>query len=223
MRFRFVCATREPQDRFFTHTALGRSLKLYNYGFAELRLFPANSAGLPTVYNQALLEAEKEPAILIFVHDDVHICDFFWPTHLLAGLASFDIVGLAGNRRRQPGQATWHLDLTGAFDRGNLSGMVGHGTGFPPEKLTFYGLPCQEVKLLDGLFLCARSQTLLSKQVRFDERFDFHFYDLDFCREAEQKGLRMGTWSIAVMHESQGVPGPTWRAAYDRYIDKWKS
>jgi hypothetical protein len=41
--------------------------------------------------------------------------------------------------------------------------------------------------VLDGLLLAARSETLLSNQLTFDERFDFHFYNMDFCRQAEEK------------------------------------
>jgi GT2 family glycosyltransferase len=225
-KFRFVCATREPQEKFFTHTALGRSLALYNsYGsLVQLRLFPGNSAGLPVLYNTALSEAAGDPAILIFAHDDVYLCDFFWPTQVLAGLGSFDIVGLAGNRRRTPRQPAWHMDTNRAWDAGNLSGVVGSGKGFPPDQLNMYGPPCQQVKLLDGVMLIARSETLLSKQIRFDERFDFNFYDLDFCRQAEERGLRMGTWSISVVHESAGsFYGPSWDAGYAKYLEKWQS
>jgi hypothetical protein len=70
--------------------------------------------------------------------------------------------------------------------------------------------------------LAARSETLLAKGVEFDERFDFHFYDMDFCRTAERQALRMGTWSLSVIHESGGTYGtPAWRGAYQRYLDKW--
>jgi GT2 family glycosyltransferase len=222
-KYRFVCATRQPQERFHTSTALGRSLSIYNYGFMEIRLFPSNSAGLPLVYNTALSEAAADPAILIFVHDDVYICDFFWPTQILSGLSSFDILGIAGNRRRTPRQPTWHHDGNFTRDEGYLSGVWGQGKGFPPETLNFFGRPCQEVKLLDGLMLIARSETLLAKGIRFDERFDFHFYDLDFCRQAEQSGLKMATWPISVIHESDGSYGPSWHAAYARYLEKWHS
>ena len=52
--------------------------------------------------------------------------------------------------------------------------------------------------------------------LRFDEQFDFHFYDLDFCRQAELKGMTMGTWPISVVHESGGAYGkPAWREAFE--------
>jgi hypothetical protein len=58
--------------------------------------------------------------------------------------------------------------------------------------------------------------------VRFDERFTFHFYDMDFCREVERKGLRMGTWPISVVHESGGAFGSQgWQDGYAKYLAKY--
>jgi GT2 family glycosyltransferase len=225
-KLRFVCATRASHEQFFVETALGRALALYKYPRAAIRLFPNNTRGLPSIYNEAIAESATAPAILIFIHDDVHLCDFYWSSNILKALDAFDVVGLAGNRRRVPRQPTWFLiDEKFTWDaRENLSGVVGHGKGFPPANLSFYGPPGQEVKLLDGLMLVARSETLISSDIRFDEQFDFHFYDLDFCRQCELSGLRMGTWPISAVHESGGHFGtPAWRAAYAKYLGKWKS
>lgn len=228
---RFVVATRSSFDNFFTETALGRSLALYYpLGGIQVRVFENNSAGLPSVYNQAIEEARTQPALLVFCHDDLHLCDFFWADRLRKGLQQYDIVGLAGNQRRVPRQAGWALiPMEGelAWDTSeSLSGAVGHGDGFPSPnlKLFVFGPPGVQVKLLDGLLLACESELLIQKGLRFDERFDFHFYDLDFCREAEQLGLRMGTCAISVVHQSSGVFGtPAWHAAYATYLEKWGS
>ena len=223
-KVRVVCATRETAEGFAARSALGRSLGLYASLF-ELRLFPGNSAGLPLAYNTAIRESAADPAILVFVHDDVHLLDFYWPTRLFNGLAKFDIIGLAGNRRRVERQPAWRfLDDQFTRDaRDNLSGVIAHGKAWPADYISAYGPPGHEVKLLDGVMLAARSDTLISRNVWFDEAFDFHFYDLDFCRTAEQRGLRMGTWGISVMHESDGAFGtPEWREGYTRYLSKWK-
>jgi hypothetical protein len=222
---RIVCATRASTARFATATALGRSLKLYS-PLCDLRLFPENSLGLPLAYNTAIREAARDPAILVFVHDDVHLLDFYWPTRIYHGLAKFDIIGLAGNRRRVDRQPAWRFldDKFTRDDREHLSGVIAHGKGWPADYISAYGSPGYEVKLLDGVLLAARSETLLEKNLFFDELFDFHFYDLDFCRSAEQRALRMGTWGISVMHESDGTFGsPAWRAGYARYLSKWRS
>jgi len=224
-KIRLVCATRESGDSFRSTTALGRSLSLYSFlPFLEVRLFEKNVAGLPSVYNTAISEAKQSPAVLVFIHDDVHLCDFNWAFSLLEGLEQFHIIGLAGNKRRVPRQPSWaFVDDRFTWDKPeNLSGMVGHGNGFPCRNLSVYGPSMQEVKLLDGLMLACRSEILLEKGLHFDERFKFHLYDLDFCRQAERLGLRMGTWSISVIHESGGSFGsPAWKDAYQRYLEKW--
>jgi len=224
---RFVVATRSSFDKFFTETALGRSLALYYpLGGVQVRVFENNSAGLPTVYNQAIEEAREQPALLVFCHDDLHLCDFFWADRMREGLQKYDIIGLAGNLRRVPRQPAWaFIDEKLTWDaRENLSGVVAHGDGFPSSNLSVFGPSGLPVKLLDGLLLACESRLLIEKGLRFDERFNFHFYDLDFCREAEQLGLSMGTWPISVVHQSSGVFGtPSWRAGYAAYMDKWKS
>ena len=228
-RIRFVCATRLSTEEFFATAPLGRSLPFYRAfprGQAiELRLFPKNSAGLPVLYNTAIEEATSNPAILIFIHDDVYLSDFYWAQHLLEGLKTFDIVGLAGNRRRARAQASW-MYLDGSFRRDsdeNLSGVLGHGKGFPDLiELSVYGPPGQEVKLLDGVLLAVRSETLVRHTLRFDPQFAFHFYDLDFCRQAESRGLRMGTCAMSLVHGSPGTLGvDAWRTAYRQYLAKY--
>jgi GT2 family glycosyltransferase len=228
---RFVCATRHSRESFFASAPLGRSLLLYRQfprrQVIELRLFPNNSLGLSTVYNTAIEEAATAatPVLLVFIHDDVYLSDYYWAYHLFNALERFSIVGLAGNRRRVPRQASW-MFLDDRFIRDsyeNLSGVLGHGDGFPDLKqLSVYGAPGQEVKLLDGVLLAARSNTLVASELRFDPRFKFHFYDLDFCRQAELRQVTMGTWAISAIHASAGRLGSeAWREAYQRYLEKY--
>ncbi len=227
LKFRFVCATRASAQQFPERTALGRSLAPFLQGpGVELKLFADNRRGLPSLYNEAIREAASDPAILIFIHDDIHLCDFFWPVHMAMGLRALDVLGLAGNVRRVPRQPSWvFIDESWTRDAPeNLSGIVAHGKGFPPEIVNAYGPTMRQVKLLDGLFLAVRSETLLAQRIEFDERFDFHFYDMDFCRQAEAAQLRLGTWPISVIHESGGnFDSPGWRAGYARYLEKWRS
>lgn len=223
-KIRFVVGTRTHRQDFFQSTALGRSLALYRFSFLEVDLYESNTQGLPRIYNQSIDRAREHPAILIFAHDDIHLTDFYWVDKLVQSLANFDVVGVAGNKRRLPMQPAWaFVDQKLQWDaRENLSGVVAHGKGFPPGNLSVYGTPGQEVKLLDGVFLAVRSQTLHAHDLRFDERFDFHFYDMDFCRSTESKGLRMGTWGIPLVHESGGqFNSPAWQAACQRYFEKW--
>lgn len=227
-KIKFVCATRGSSEEFFA-AALGRSLlnfRSYPAGQPiEVRLFQNNTAGLSSAYNVAIEESKADPAILVFCHDDLLLCDFFWVERLLESLRAFQIVGLSGNRRRVPRQPSW-MYLDDRFTRDdfeNFSGVVGHGEGLPNLKqLSVYGPPGLEVKLLDGVMLAVRSHVLLDTALWFDPQFDFNFYDMDFCRQAELRHLKMGTCAISVVHQSPGRLGtPAWLAAYEKYLRKY--
>jgi GT2 family glycosyltransferase len=223
MKIKLVVATRETEDYFYTHTATGRSINFNQPSFLSIRLFPENKFGLSKVYNQAIKECDNQPCIVCFAHDDLHFLDFFWFFRVVESLEHFDVVGVAGNKRRAPNQPSWaFLDENFLWDKSeNLSGVVGHGKSFPPN-LDVFGLPRQKVILLDGLFLAAKSQTLLDHNLFFDERFNFHFYDLDFCRQIEVKGLRCGTVDLSLIHESGGAfETKDWKDSYQSYLEKW--
>ncbi len=225
---RLICATRGSQEQFLSESALGQSLKPYSYlespHDVQLRLTHNNTRGLPEIYNAAIREAARDPAILVFIHDDVWLCDFFYPQRILNAIEHFDVVGLAGNTRRVPRQPTWSsTTLDFEWDTGYLSGTVGYGKGLPYQGVCVYGPPVQECKLLDGVMLIADSEKLIERGVQFDERFDFHFYDLDFCRQAELGGLKMGTWPVSVVHEGMSSYGSeSWQQGYARYLEKYE-
>jgi tetratricopeptide (TPR) repeat protein len=227
-KVRLVCATRMKADEFLAESSLGKSLVAYIPLFDdfELQLFAENAKGLSTIYNSAIEYAKQDPAILLFIHDDVHLMDYFWIANIRESLHQFDIVGLTGNVRRSPGQVGWSF-LTSDFEQdefssGNLSGMIGDGLTGLPAKLVNYGPAKRECKLLDGVMLAVDSETLIRSGLRFDERFKFHFYDMDFCRQAELKNLRMGTWPISIIHDSGGAFGsPTWWDGLYLYREKY--
>ena len=79
------------------------------------------------------------------------------------------------------------------------------------------------VVLLDGVLIAARAGLLQATGVRFDPLFDFHFYDLDFCRTATQSGLRLGTWPLGITHASSGggYSSSDWQRNGETYLKKW--
>lgn len=218
-----VSATRLSEQAFWNEAPLGISMRRLQW---DRRLVPriayANSRGLPEVYN-AGITAPDRAELLLFVHDDVWIDDHFLAARVIEGLAQYDVIGVAGNRRRLPRQPGWaFIDDTFTWDNhSQLSGTVGHGN-CPSGKLSSFGVTPASCELLDGVFLAARTAALVERGVRFDPRFDFHFYGLDFCRSARKQGLRLGTWPIALTHRSMGSFGsPAWQQRYADYLKKW--
>ena len=220
-----VSATRFNEKDFREKSALGRSLmQTYAVFNLDRKIFYENARGLGACYNEAIDGVENEDEILIFVHDDVFLADFFWLDKLVHGFTRFDVLGLAGNKRRVSRQPAWAFidDKFTWDDSANLSGVVGHGDGFPCQ-LSIYGQTMQPLKLLDGVLLAVRKRTLTRNAIRFDEQFRFHFYDMDICRQFEAKNVSMGTIPLGVIHASGGAfGGPDWRDGYETYLQKWR-
>lgn len=218
-----VSATRQTEQGFWDTTALGASLRRLSFDERiRGRIAYQNLRGLPEVYNQALDESQDSD-ILVFVHDDVWLEDSFLADRLHEATMRYDVVGVAGNRRRQPGQPAWAFaDTTLAWDdKAHLSGAVAHGA-YPFGAVSYFGQVPAACELLDGVFLAAKRGRLVETGVRFDSRFSFDFYDMDFCRTARRAGLALGTWPISLTHQSGGAFGSErWKQGQAQYVEKW--
>lgn len=228
-----VTATRCSQAEFPRETLLGRSLPgVGQLTPLALRCFFENSRPLGACYNEVIEQAGVDDT-LIFMHDDVYLNDWMLGWRVQEALLHFDVVGVVGNRRRQPGQETWYMQPSQivdgvrtmtTFDSAYLSGAIAHGS---PEQwqLSNYGPVPQPVQLIDGVFMAAKAGRLKETGVRFDAGLGFHLYDLDFCRSAIEAGLKIGTWPIALTHASGGggVQTDDWAASAMKYLAKWGS
>jgi GT2 family glycosyltransferase len=231
MMLTFVTATRFNQELFLSQSMLGRSLRrMEPLGPYALQLFWENTRALGACYNEVIDTADPE-TILCFLHDDLFIEDWYVSQRLQDALAVFDVVGVAGNRRRQPQQSTWWAapnpamagaGLQASTDPDLLSGAIAHGQA-PHGEISVFGTSPQDAALLDGVFLAARAGLLQRSGVRFDPSLGFHFYDLDFCRSAIAAGLRVGTWPIALTHGSRGesLHSQAWAESKALYQRKW--
>lgn len=237
-----VSATRKTSAEFEKTAPLFASLQKLRAAAAKVsgRIAYQNRQGLGTIYNQ-FLSADHADKILVFAHDDVRIEDLFFAEKLNEAIQTFDVVGIAGNRRPDADCLSW-------FDRARpLSGFVAHsldkhpadsnGQTIPADArgetisadshretifVSSYGPAPAACGLLDGLFLAVNAERVLARGARFDERFAFHFYDLDFCLNCAEKGLRLGTWPLWVVHQSGGsFDSPEWREAAQMYREKW--
>ncbi len=221
-----VCATRYDVSGFWIQSATGRSLKRQcESGLVNLRLSSSNTGALAETYNAAI-HAAQDDEVLIFVHDDVWFDDSAWAQKVRDALRKFDVVGVAGNRRRVAYQPAWvftHWDGGQKFDidGAHLSGTVSHGSS-PYGMPSYFGPAPARCKLLDGVFIAAAARTLKRNRVTFDPQFAFHYYDLDFCRSATRAGLALGTWPIELTHQSGGSFGSaSWQHLQSKYFEKW--
>ncbi len=221
-----ISATKLSESNFWSTSALGQSLQRHLERDDRLSFNIAfeNSRGLPEIFNYAIDQAPDD-AILVFIHDDVWINELNFSDAIIAGLEIFDVIGVAGNRRRLINQPAWcFLDSNFTWDsKYNLSGRVSHGEKSLGHVLEFGATPA-ECELLDGVFLAVKKNNLISNHIRFDDQFHFHFYDMDFCRSAKKSGLRLGTWLINLTHQSVGAFGtPQWQEKYQAYLNKWEA
>ncbi len=219
---RIVAATRLDKTAFERESLLFRSsARLYRSSPIHLDVTYQTAEPLPTIFNAGLKAAVED--LILFTHDDVWIDDWQLLARLDDALRHYAVVGVAGNRRRLPGQCSWAFAREpGEWDLEFLSGAVAHiaDSTFGVDS---YGPAPSGVKLIDGVFIAAKVQTLRLAGVEFDPRFGHHFYDLDFCRSCEAKGLAVGTWPIAIVHASSGALGSSeWRQAYADYLEKWR-
>ena len=225
-----VSATRFTESEFWAKSALGISLALARTTWNEpviASITFENSAGLPDLYN-ARIAAKNDHDILIFIHDDVWIDDLSFCERVIDGCNTFDVIGLAGSFHTQPNQVGWMFNEWSPLDnsfsiRSDLrpGGSVAHGPG-PFGERSYFGPMGLECELLDGVFLAMKKKALLDSGTRFDPQFKFHFYDLEFCRTARLRKLRLGTWPILVTHQSHGSFGSkTWIEQLTTYRAKW--
>lgn len=224
--FRFIVATRLSEDEFWRKSLSGKKLGLLkNRSNVVCNVAFSNRRSLAVVYNE-LIAAADEHDILVFMHDDVWLNDTDILAKIVLSLRRFDIVGVAGNTRRVPHQPAWIFRSYDGekfeWDKGFLSGSIRCGD-LRSSSVTAYGPSPASCELIDGVFIAARRRTLIASKVKFDDRFDFDFYDMDFCRSARRAGLSIGTWPFSIFHESLGQFGTeNWKKNHRVYFDKWR-
>lgn len=219
--YHFVVATSKDHEEFNTKSQISLYLDKSGFRTSHSTVVFENKKGLPKLYNFFINETYKDKR-LIFVHDDVLIEDLFLEEKLDIAFEKFDIVGLAGSKKCDLSKPpAWHL----MSDRNDHVGEVAHSHN-KVSWTTCFGPTDSRALLLDGLFLAVRVDKLLETNTYFDEKFDFHHYDITFCLNANKNKLKLGVSPIKVTHFGLGdsMNTPEWHKSAQifkkHYVDE---
>lgn len=160
-------------------------------------------------YNRGAAQAKY--ALLCFMHEDIRFHTVGWG-QLVAGIleeATIGVLGVTGGRRQVAAPAAWWgcgLDLC----RENVLNVFPDGQ----KKMDLRnpeGQSLIDVAVVDGMWMCSRREVW--QQHPFDAATftDFHFYDVDYCTEIYQHGLRVCvTFDVLLEHHSRGSVNTAW-------------
>ena len=214
------CQVYESLNNLYEHYKFisGRSL--------DFHIVPDNKDGLSKVYNRFLVDNHKDK-ICVFCHDDIIIHSIDFVEQLNKAIEQFDIIGVAGSSEFKIGDTAWHFTNNAWRDKTVLSGSVGHSIDGKHIN-SVYGEVPKRCIVLDGVFLAVNVERALEAEWKFDEDFDFNFYDLASCLSSNDKKLKMGTWNIPITHFSggggkNGYGSPVWIEDAKRFISKYFS
>lgn len=222
MRTLIVSATRNDVSGI-KNTRLVESLNSFNSQDFELAMTSSNKDGLPKLYNMYITsEIANEFDCVLYVHDDVFIDDLKCFAKIQEQFKNnIDVVGLAGaTTATLKTPALWHL----MSEQKNWSGAVAHPYDDTTVHVSAFGPVPQRCLIMDGLFLAVKPNSLLNREVKFDEQFTYHHYDLDFCLQCNAAGLKMSTCNINVIHQSPGLLNPgsdVYRVSEQKFADKY--
>jgi hypothetical protein len=199
--------------------------KINNVGFEkiELNLHLENTKiGLSEYYNKCIDKFAKNCEYLIFVHDDVEFINMDLAYQIREGMKKYDVLGIAGCRNPQIKDANlWHLMAA----KHELCGFAGHDCSETENELyvTSFGPTPSRVAMIDGVFMAIACEKILKTKTRFDEKFKFHHYDLDFSISCNMNKLKIGTYPILINHSSPGLREVTeeWKQSNNYFRNKW--
>ena len=227
MKIVFASATRQPsKEAFFEKTWLGRSLSklgaISPHPFAvELAL--ESSEGLPLFYN-SVLEKNPDADAIVFAHDDLAIVDLFFFEKLGLAIDEFPVLGLCGCQTpKDEAHTAW------MSPKHTPSGQIGTSIRSSTEAVlstnisTFGQTPARAAEC-DGVFIAVDPKRI--EDLRFDERFAYHHYDVDFTLTADKRGINVGTWPIFTIYASNSGDGylsRSWRKSSEVFCDKWEA
>jgi len=217
-------ATRQTtEEGFLQNTWLGKSLRrLPEFHDFTLRLALNRSDGLPKFYNEVIAAHPEED--IITMHDDLMLADSWFVPKLKEALSEFSVVGLCGCLTpKDEAHIAWHSA------KHSPSGQIGtairdsHESAMQCNIATFGVTPARAAEM-DGVMIAFNPKNISG--LRFDERFMYHHYDVDFTLAADKGGLKVGTWPIFTIHVSNsgdGYHSRSFRESSEMFCAKWEA
>lgn len=218
MDFTICSITKKAQAR---DTILYKSINKFKFDY---HIEQNNTKkGIGTFLNEMLKKYENKD-YLVFIHDDVDVISTDLEFQLKEAFKQYDVVGVAGCiNPKIIDKNLWHwMGQT----KENLRGFAGHP--LPPYDgffVTSFGPTPSRVAIIDGVFMAFKISKLMEANVKFDEQFKFHHYDIDFSLTCNAKKLKIGVWPILINHQSPGLRDfdNTFNISNQKFLDKWKN
>ncbi len=181
-------------------------------GTEDLIWSRSGERGIGAAYNEMILAARDVAGCqaLVVLHEDVQIVDDNFRPKLLKSLGhNVGLVGVVGASRLK-GLAWWDARCT--------AGLV-----YETRGVIDFGTRRADVDAVDGLLMALAPSTFRTMLFDGDSFPAFHGYDIDYCIQARDAGLRVLVTDIDVLHRTKGGYGD--RAAYNAaevaLIEKW--
>jgi len=176
--------------------------------------------GLCEYYNKVIAESSYE--ITVLCHHDISL-EYANLNTLPLALRKYDVIGVAGGLNPTlKDKNLWHWMMPREYYRG----YAGHYADTETMYITNFGVTPSRVALLDGVFLALDTRKIKGTRARFDERFVWHQYDIDFCLTCNKYKLKLGVWPITVFHQSPGlkdINDVEWNKSNLKFIEKWSN
>ena len=117
------------------------------------------------------------------------------------------------------GAATTRTNPTTKNQSKSVSGFVVHQDENSGDIWsTSFSKSDQYCRLIDGLFMSFDVESCLKYDFSFDERFDFHHYDITASIRAQKAGLKIITSPIQVVHKGMGQLDESWQNSHKVFI-----
>ena len=177
-----------------------------------------DGVGLSKIYN-TVLKDDGTNEIILFIHDDIEFLKDGWGNEIISlfeKYKQYGIIGVAGSAEFDENGAWWNYK--------RRYGQVMHkhdGKSWLTQFSPLLKEDLKEVCVIDGLFIAVNKKRI-SKM--FDEKFNFHFYDIAFClANYFDKKTKIGvTTNIRISHNSIGELNEEWYKNRDIIVDMYQ-